>query len=243
MPRTIQNTNLVDDLITEAFIEPSLTGEVTVVNGDISMAPGTTVDGVDVSEIVPADGPVSSHSDVQTTTPATNEVLRYDGTEWVNSYEPPINDTGDAVHVDELLSSDKINTMVTGLDSKIDGLTTTDVVEGVNQYYTEVRATDNFNANLIAKTTDDLAEGTNLYYTDQRASDLFTADLSTKTTDDVTEGTNLYYTGVRDTNNFNTNLATKTTDDVAEGTNEYYTEARVNAVIAGLSGSVHTSPV
>ena len=82
-------------------------------------------------------------------------------------------------------------------------------------------------------TTDDVAEGTDLYYTDARADarvNLQTGanlDLSSKSTSDLTEGTNLYYTDSR----FDTRLATKTTDDLTEGsTNLYYTDARAQAV-------------
>jgi len=50
------------------------------------------------------------------------------------------------------------------LQNQIDSLTTTDVAEGTNLYYTDAR----FDARLAAKTTTDLTEGTNLYYTDAR---------------------------------------------------------------------------
>ena len=50
------------------------------------------------------------------------------------------------------------------LQNQIDSLSTTDVAEGTNLYYTDAR----FDARLAAKTTTDLTEGTNLYYTDAR---------------------------------------------------------------------------
>ena len=50
------------------------------------------------------------------------------------------------------------------LQNQIDSLTTTDVAEGTNLYYTDAR----FDTRLAAKTTTDLTEGTNLYYTDAR---------------------------------------------------------------------------
>ena len=73
---------------------------------------------------------------------------------------------------------------------EFDALTTDDVTEGANLYYTDSR----FDTRLGTKTTDDLLEGsTNLYYTDARVDTRF----GTKTTSDLTEGTNLYYTDAR----------------------------------------------
>lgn len=72
--------------------------------------------------------------------------------------------------------------------------TTSDLAEGTNLYFTDLRATSNFTANLALSTTDDLTEGSNLYFTDQRFDD----KLVTKTTDDLVEGIgNLYYTDAR----------------------------------------------
>jgi len=65
---------------------------------------------------------------------------------------------------------------VDGLQTALDGklattATTDDVSEGsTNLYYTDARATSNFNTNLASSDTDNLSEGTtNLYYTDTRA--------------------------------------------------------------------------
>ena len=126
----------------------------------------------------------------------------------------------------------------------------------------------------IPVTTSDLAEGTNLYYTNARVRAAITVndtggdgslslnsgtgvitytgpsaaetrahisatgniDYNSSTgviseslfTQDVTEGTNLYYTDGR----FDTRLATKTTDNLTEGSsNLYFTNARANSVI------------
>lgn len=118
-------------------------------------------------------------------------------------------------------------------------LTTTDIAEGTNTYFTDARADARVNA--LLPNTDSLSEGsTNLYFTDARArasisatspalydsatgvisissSALFTG----KTTDDLTEGsTNKYFT---------TTGATVNTDALPEGsTNLYYTTARQN---------------
>jgi len=145
-------------------------------------------------------------------------------------------------------------TSVNGLD-KVVVLTTTEISEGTNLYYTEAR----FDASLGSKTTTDITEGTNLYYTQTRFDTAFTAKsttnlsegsnlyytqdrfdtaLAAKNSDNVSEGsTNLYYTEVR----FNSSLSNKTTDDVSEGvTNLYFTNARVDAAVADL---VTDSPV
>ena len=78
-------------------------------------------------------------------------------------------------------------------------LTTDNITEGSNLYYTSAR----FDSALSAKSTTDLSEGTNLYYTDARADarvNLQTGanlDLSSKSTTDLSEGTNLYFTDER----------------------------------------------
>ena len=75
------------------------------------------------------------------------------------------------------------------LGSFNNNLTTSDIAEGSNLYYTDAR----FDTRLATKTTSDVSEGSNLYYTDAR----FDTRLATKTTSDVSEGTNLYYTDAR----------------------------------------------
>jgi hypothetical protein len=86
-------------------------------------------------------------------------------------------------------------------------LTTDNITEGSNLYYTSAR----FDSALSAKSTTDLSEGTNLYYTDSRAD----ARVNLQT------GGNL-------------DLSSKTTSDLAEGTNKYYTEERVDDRVASL---------
>jgi len=68
-------------------------------------------------------------------------------------------------------------------------LTTTNIAEGTNLYYSQAR----FDTAFSNKTTTDLAEGTNLYYTQSR----FNSALAAKTTTDLAEGSNLYYTDTR----------------------------------------------
>lgn len=68
-------------------------------------------------------------------------------------------------------------------------LTTSNIAEGSNLYYTQGR----FDTAFTAKSTTNLTEGTNLYYTQARFDTAFTA----KSTTNLSEGTNLYYTNVR----------------------------------------------
>lgn len=106
--------------------------------------------------------------------------------------------------------------------------TTTDLPEGTNLYYTDVRVNVAFDARFLTKSTTDLAEGTNLYYTQARFDSAFTA----KSTTDLSEGTNLYYTQAR----FDTAFGAKSTTDLSEGTNLYYTQARADARVAAAQG-------
>ena len=103
-------------------------------------------------------------------------------------------------------------------------LTTTNIGEGTNLYWTTARGNSNFTTNLAASSTTNLAEGTNLYYTQAR----FDTAFSNKSTTNLAEGTNLYYTQAR----FNSALAAKTTTDLAEGTNLYYTDARARLALS-----------
>ena len=72
-------------------------------------------------------------------------------------------------------------------------LTTTNIAEGTNLYYTQAR----FDTAFTAKSTTNLTEGTNLYYTSARANADFDTRLATKSTSNLSEGTNLYYTDAR----------------------------------------------
>ncbi len=85
------------------------------------------------------------------------------------------------------ISGDQILDNTIDLTTKVYNVSTTNVPEGTNQYYTNSR----FNTSLGTKTTDDLTQGsTNKYY----ATSLFNTDLATKTTDNLTEGsTNKYF--------------------------------------------------
>ena len=85
-------------------------------------------------------------------------------------------------------SSITINSQSVALGGSVT-LTTTNIAEGDNLYWTNAR----FDSRFGTKTTTDLTEGTNLYYTQARFNTAFTA----KSTTDLAEGTNLYYTDAR----------------------------------------------
>jgi len=85
-------------------------------------------------------------------------------------------------------SSITINSQSVALGGSVT-LTTTNIAEGTNLYWTDAR----FDSRFGTKTTTNLAEGTNLYYTQAR----FNSALAAKTTSDLAEGTNLYYTDAR----------------------------------------------
>ena len=132
------------------------------------------------------------------------------------------------------------NLYVNNLDASgtITGVSTDDVSEGTNLYYTTARANTDFDTRLATKTTDDLTEGsTNLYYTDTRADNRISLasinDLADVDTTGVANGKILKYNSttskfeIADDADTEDNLANNDTDDLAEGsTNLYYTDAR-----------------
>ena len=117
---------------------------------------------------------IGSLNNVNITSVADNQALIYDSatSEWKN----------------EALPSAPV-TSVNGATGVV-VLTTSDIAEGTNLYYT----TSRFNTDFATKDTDDLSEGaTNLYFTSAR----FDTDFAGKTTTDLTEGSNLYFTNAR----------------------------------------------
>ena len=106
-------------------------------------------------------------------------------------------------------------------------LSTSNIVEGSNLYYTQSRAFGDFDTRLATKTTNNLAEGNiNFYFSQSRFDNAFGA----KSTDDLVQGlVNKYYTDAQVDARFNT----KTTDNLTEGTTRlYFTNARADARIA-----------
>jgi|694.fasta_scaffold03074_20 hypothetical protein len=141
-------------------------------------------------------------------------------------------------------------------------LTTANISEVTNLYYTDARAraaisvtgsgsydsatgvitvtggvtSVNTLTGAVVLTTTNIAEGTNLYYTQARFDTAFTA----KSTTNLTEGTNLYYTTARANADFDTRLATKSTTNLSEGTNLYYTDTRVGTYLTNNSYATQT---
>jgi len=129
---------------------------------------------------------------------------------------------------------------VTSVNTKTGAVTlsTTDVAEGTNLYYTGARFDERFGT----KTTTNLAEGTNLYYTTARANGDFDTRFPTKSTNDLAEGaSNLYYTNARFDERFDTRLALKSTTNLAEGTNLYFTDARAKSAAKAVIWNEFTS--
>jgi len=108
----------------------------------------------------------------------------------------------------------------------VGAITTANVAESGNLYYTQAR----FDAAFSGKTTANLTESGNLYYTQSRFDSAFTA----KSTSNLSEGTNLYYTQTR----FDTAFAAKSTTNLTEGTNLYFSNNRVlTAPLTGFSAA------
>ncbi len=117
-------------------------------------------------------------------------------------------------------------------------LTTSDVSEGSNLYYTNARA----DARIAAATTSDLSEGTNLYFTNARADariannildeDNFASDSATNTASQ--QSIKAYIA---------TQIATKdNSDEITEGsTNLYFTTARARSSISASGALAYNS--
>ena len=141
-------------------------------------------------------------------------------------------------------------------------LTTSDIAEGVNLYYTDARArsavsgsgvvsynssTGVFGLSQAGSSTSGYLSSTdfNTFNNKQSALPTGTASqflkgdltLGTLNTDNVPEGsTNQYYTALR----FNNGFAAKNTDNLIEGlTNKYYTDGRADARINAQKGAVN----
>jgi hypothetical protein len=113
-------------------------------------------------------------------------------------------------------------------DTEIAALSTTDIEEGTNQYFTNQRAIDavtgTINDAINALDTDDIEEGsTNLYFTDSRAKTSAADLLTGATLSNITitgNGSGLTITAEN-------GVAQSTTDDLTEGDNNlYFTDER-----------------
>ena len=124
----------------------------------------------------------------------------------------------------------KVNDSADGLI--FDSLSTSDVPEGTNLYYTDARVDTRFDTRLATKTTGNLTEGSNLYFTNSRADQRIAAAsinaLSDVNTAGATDQSVLKYNGSTwvvavDSDN----LSNNSTDNLSEGsTNLYYTLSR-----------------
>lgn len=98
------------------------------------------------------------------------------------------------------------------ITTAVDAITTSDIEEGTNKYFTDQRAIDAVGGTIgdaiDALTTSDIEEGSNKYFTDQRAQDAVAGDITNAIsgvnstidaldTDDISEGSNLYFTNQR----------------------------------------------
>jgi hypothetical protein len=134
-------------------------------------------------------------------------------------------------------------TYADGLDdatnTRIDSLSTTNVAEGTNLYFTNQRAIDAVGGTIEDQIdlldTDDIEEGaTNLYFTDSRAK-ASAGDLLAGATKENVEIT--YVNGILSITAEN-GVADSDTDDLEEGaTNKYFTDARARAAVDGTTRS------
>ncbi len=136
-------------------------------------------------------------------------------------------------------------------------LTTANVAELTNLYFTNARAF----ANLTSASTSSLQEGTNLYYTNARVFSAVTGNLALKanivdlTTANVVEVTSLYFTTERsrasisasgsisyDNSTGIISFTQGNTDSVLEGvTNLYFTNARTDARVSPAFNQANTA--
>jgi hypothetical protein len=124
------------------------------------------------------------------------------------------------------------------ITTAVDALSTTDIEEGSNLYFTNQRAIDAVGGTIgdaiDLLDTDDIEEGAaNLYFSDIRAKGS-AADLLTGAT-----LTNITITGNEDglTITAENGVADSTTTDLAEGTNLYFTDARARTAVDGTDRS------
>lgn len=163
-PQTLSIDDLSD--VDTTSVAP-VTGEVLKYDGT-GWTPGPDVSSVvslndigDVNVAAVTDGQIISWDTTASEWQATSLPTGADGT-FIGLTDTPLDYTGAGGQVL------RVNAGATAVE--FDSLTTTDIAEGTNLYYTEVRATANFTTNIALADTDDLAEGaTNLYFTTARA--------------------------------------------------------------------------
>jgi hypothetical protein len=176
-------------------------------------------------------GDVVGTSDTQTLTNktlGTGTVLgaNLDGT---NTYK--VVNLADPTSAQDAATKKYVDDEIVTVNGTIDNLTTTDIAEGTNLYFTDERAQDAIGAMLTGTQTN-----ITVSYDDNAGTLSFVAEngVADSTTDDLTEGSNnLYYTDARVTTHVQTNLDT---DDLSEGSsNLYFTDARAVSALEAVT--------
>ena len=138
----------------------NLTDEFVVVNDNITKK----ITGLNLTESIVSIGNLASKAYVDAVVDGAPELLNT-----LNEIAAALND--DSNFASNIISSinTKLPTANFGLEfwSALEGVTTFNIVEDTNLYYTQAR----FDAALAAKTTTALVEGDNLYFTEQRVLD------------------------------------------------------------------------
>ena len=105
----------------------------------------------------------------------------------------------------------------------------------------------------VSLSTTDISEGTNLYYTDAKVNSAFDTRFATKSTTNLTEGTNQYFTPARareaisasgslSYSNGVVSYTTPNSDGISEGTtNRYFTQGRARSSVSAGTGISYDS--
>ena len=174
-----ENTNLY---YTDARARASIS-----VAGDLSYNSGTGV--------ITYDGPnaVGDLSDVTITAAASNEVLMYNGTAWVDT----------ALTTAHVAEGANLYYTDARFDTRLAAKTTANLPEGANLYFTDARVDARLGSITIGSMSDvditGITTGQFLKWngTTLVPSDVTEENLSNNTTTDLAEGTNLYFTNAR----------------------------------------------
>ena len=163
-------------------------------------------------------------SDTTITTPATNSVLQYNGSVWIDATQSTSNVTeGTNLYYTNARTNGRIALHI-GANLDLTQVATTTLPEGTNLYYTNARADARIGAASIGALTDvtitSAANGDILKHNGTAWVDVVLD------TSNVPENTNLYYTDARVDAYINASILTT---DVSEGTNLYHTNARADA--------------
>jgi hypothetical protein len=176
-------------------------------------------------------GSVVGTTDTQT---LTNKTLGADtvlgaNLDAVNTYK--ITNLADPTSNQDAATKFYVDGEISTLSGTVDSLTTSDIAEGTNLYYTDQRVDDYINASVD---TDDVSEGTtNLYFTENRAKDAagYILENASLTNIQITYDENAHTLSITAENG----VADSTTDDLDEGTaNLYFTDARAVSALEAV---------